>query len=411
MAGSAAVPLAAHPAAALAPPTLHEDGLQALFVADPSAGGGEFSNNAWLQELPRPLTKLTWDNAAFVSAATAKKWELETGDVVRLSVAHRGARAIEAPVWVLPGQADGIVTLPLGYGRTAAGGVGDGVGFDAYRLRTAAFAELTMQKTGRRHVFAETQHHATMEGRDIVRMASLDEFQRNPRFATDAPKQRVPEVTLYPEWQYKSYKWGMAINLNACIGCNACTIACQAENNIPVVGKEEVLRGREMHWIRVDRYYTGAARQPRTVFQPVPCMHCEKAPCEEVCPVGATVHDSEGLNVQVYNRCVGTRFCSNNCPYKVRRFNFLQYSNTTVDKPEGAAKPRSDGTPPRRDGKVHVLSAARHARPARCGKAGPPAARRRGDHRVPGGVPDRGDCVRRLERSRQPGQPRQGFAA
>jgi molybdopterin-containing oxidoreductase family iron-sulfur binding subunit len=204
---------------------------------------------------------------------------------------------------------------------------------------TADAIELQMQKTGSRHVFAETQHHASMEGRDIVRMASLDEFRRNPRFATEKPKQRVPEVTIYPKWQYKDYKWGMAIDLNACIGCNACTIACQAENNIPVVGKEEVLRGRVVNWIRVDRYYTGPARQPCTVFQPVPCMHCEKAPCEEVCPVGATVHDSEGLNVQVYNRCVGTRFCSNNCPYKVRRFNFLQYSNTRVESLKALQNP------------------------------------------------------------------------
>jgi Fe-S-cluster-containing dehydrogenase component len=340
VAGSASAAIAVRPLPGLAPPNVRELELQPLFVAG-AVDGGDFGNNGWLQELPQPMTKLTWDNAAFISAATAKKWQLETGDVVRLSVAHATAQPVEAPVWVLPGQADNTVTLPLGYGRTAAGQVGDGVGFDAYRLRimTADAIELRLQKTGRRHVFAETQHHASMEGRDIVRMASLDEFHRNPRFATEKPKQRVPEVTLYPKWQYKDYKWGMAIDLNACIGCNVCTIACQAENNIPVVGKEEVIRGREMHWIRVDRYYTGPARQPRTVFQPVPCMHCEKAPCEEVCPVGATVHDSEGLNVQVYNRCVGTRFCSNNCPYKVRRFNFLQYSNTKVESLKALQNP------------------------------------------------------------------------
>ena len=340
MAGSTEAPLAVHAVSSLAPPPLQTGDLHALFVADPSAGGGEFSNNAWLQELPRPLTKLTWDNAAYISAATAKEWGVETGDVVRLRLQSAAVPPLEAPVWVLPGQADGTVTLPLGYGRTAAGRVGDGIGFDAYRLKTvAAGGALAMEKTGRRHVFASTQQHAVMEGRDIVRMATLDEFRRNPKFATNAPKKRVPEVSLYPEWQYKSYKWGMAIDLNACIGCNACTIACQAENNIPVVGKEEVLRGREMHWIRVDRYYAGSARQPRTVFQPVPCMHCEKAPCEEVCPVGATVHDSEGLNLQVYNRCVGTRFCSNNCPYKVRRFNFLQYSNIDVESLKALQNP------------------------------------------------------------------------
>jgi molybdopterin-containing oxidoreductase family iron-sulfur binding subunit len=178
-----------------------------------------------------------------------------------------------------------------------------------------------------------------MEGRDIVRMATLTEFKSNPHFATDEPRKRASDVTLYPEWKYDDYKWGMAIDLNACIGCNACTIACQAENNIPVVGKEEVMRGREMHWIRVDRYYVQSKRKRRTVFQPVPCMHCEKAPCEEVCPVGATVHDSEGLNVQVYNRCVGTRFCSNNCPYKVRRFNFLRYSNENVESLKAVQNP------------------------------------------------------------------------
>ncbi|MGB6053751.1 MAG: 4Fe-4S dicluster domain-containing protein, partial [Burkholderiaceae bacterium] len=218
--------------------------------------------------------------------------------------------------------------------------------FDAYRLMRAAAGGLTVRKTGRRHDFALTQRHDWTEGRDIVRLATLAEYRANPGFATELPNQRVPGASLYPEWQYKEHKWGMAIDLNACIGCNACTIACQAENNIPVVGREEVQRGRAMHWIRVDRYYLGpketkegGRRPPRTAFQPVPCMHCENAPCEEVCPVGATVHDSEGLNVQVYNRCVGTRFCSNNCPYKVRRFNFLQYSNTDIESLKAGKNP------------------------------------------------------------------------
>jgi Fe-S-cluster-containing dehydrogenase component/anaerobic selenocysteine-containing dehydrogenase len=314
--------------------------LVATFVADPASGLGEFANNGWLQELPRPFTKLTWDNAALVGTETAKTHGLESGDVVRLNLKGAPEHALDIPVWVLPQHAEGVVTLPLGYGRTAAGRVGNGVGFDTYRLRTTATmrtnAELQLRKTGRTHVLATTQHHFTMEGRDIVRMATLEEFRRNPHFATDEPKKRVPKESLYPDWEYNDYKWGMAIDLNACIGCNACTIACQAENNIPVVGKEEVLRGREMHWIRVDHYVVGAAR---SVFQPVPCMHCETAPCEEVCPVGATVHDSEGLNVQVYNRCVGTRFCSNNCPYKVRRFNFLQYSNNDVESLKAVQNP------------------------------------------------------------------------
>jgi molybdopterin-containing oxidoreductase family iron-sulfur binding subunit len=337
--GSAAAPLRVTAARAVPPPEFRRDALVAVFAPDPSAGDGEYANNAWLQELPRPLTKLTWDNAALLGIATASQLGVESGDVLRLSSSALPGVEIEAPAWVLPGHADGAITLPLGYGRSAAGRVGDGVGFDAYRIRAQISGRLLAQKTGRRHEFVGTQGHATMEGRDIVRYAALEEFRRNPRFATDAERERVPEATLYPQWEYKDYKWGMAIDLNACIGCNACTIACQAENNIPVVGKEEVSRGREMHWIRVDRYYAGPATQPRILFQPVPCMHCETAPCEEVCPVGATVHDSEGLNVQVYNRCVGTRFCSNNCPYKVRRFNFLQYTHTALARPQEAANP------------------------------------------------------------------------
>lgn len=335
--------LQVRPTGSLSAPDFATGKLQAIFVADPSADDGSFANNAWLQELPRPFTKLTWDNAALISAATAKSIGVKSGDVVRIGIAANKSAAIDAPVWILPEQPDHVVTLPLGYGRTQAGRVGDNVGFNAYALRALAgmrgAVEVTMQPTGKQYVFATTQHHATMEGRNIVRMATLDEFKRNPHFANQAAKDRVPDVSLYPEWQYNDYKWGMAIDLNACIGCNVCTIACQAENNIPVVGKEEVIRGREMHWIRVDRYVTSLANRQRTVFQPVPCMHCETAPCEEVCPVGATVHDSEGLNVQVYNRCVGTRFCSNNCPYKVRRFNFLQYSNQKVENLKAVQNP------------------------------------------------------------------------
>jgi Fe-S-cluster-containing dehydrogenase component len=347
-------PLKLHSARTVAPPYLNDvnyDGAPVVrFIADPSTGDGEFANNGWLQELPRPLTSLTWDNAALLSAATAKQLGLETGDIVQLSLAQQPNVTLDAPVWIMPNHADGVVALPLGYGRTDAGRVGNGVGFDAYRLMTLDASnvfgtplELVIKKTGRRHEFAVRQKYAMTEGRDIIRMASVEEFRRDPHFATDKEIDRVPEETLYPEWNYKEYKWGMAIDLNACIGCGVCTIACQAENNIPVVGKDQVIKGREMHWIRVDHYYLdadkGLAAHQRTAFQPVPCMHCEIAPCEEVCPVGATVHDSEGLNVQVYNRCVGTRFCSNNCPYKVRRFNFLQYSNTTVESLKAAQNP------------------------------------------------------------------------
>ena len=309
-----------------------DDALQLLFVADPSVGDGSFANNSWLQELPRPFSKLVWDNAALMGPATARRFDVENGDVVRLSLDHR---SIDAPVWISEEQAEGAVALPLGYGRRAAGKVGNGVGFDAYRLRSLAAARenlaVRLEKTGTRHWLVTRQPYMETEGRDIVRAMPLARYRRDPH--DNYPPEPAPDETLYPQYRYDDYKWGMAIDLNACIGCNACTIACQAENNIPVVGKEEVARGREMHWIRVDRYrvqMAGDAKRRRTVFQPVPCMHCENAPCEEVCPVGATVHDSEGLNVQVYNRCVGTRFCSNNCPYKVRRFNFLQYSEDKV---------------------------------------------------------------------------------
>jgi molybdopterin-containing oxidoreductase family iron-sulfur binding subunit len=288
--------------------------LEIRFVPDPGVRDGAFANNAWLQELPNSHTKLTWDNAALVAPATARELALATGDVVEI-VAND--KKVEAPVWVLPGHAEKTITLPLGYGRDKAGRVGSGVGFNAFLLKTDSWAsEAAIRKTGARHAFATTQNHSRMEGRELSKIL----------FKGEAISKEKPNPTLYPPWPYESYRWAMAIDLNACIGCNACTIACQAENNIPSVGKEQVIAGREMHWIRVDRYHEGPEEKPTTLFQPVPCMHCEKAPCEEVCPVGATLHDSEGLNLQVYNRCVGTRFCSQNCPYKVRRFNFLEYS-------------------------------------------------------------------------------------
>jgi molybdopterin-containing oxidoreductase family iron-sulfur binding subunit len=328
--GSTARPVAAPAARAGARPDVPAPApLVAVFSPDPAVDGGAFANNAWLQELPRPLTSLTWDNAALVGPATARRAGLPDGAVARLRV---DGRTVEAPVLVVAGQAEGVVTLPLGYGRRAAGGVGEGVGFDAYRLRTraalAAPPALVLERTGRRHDLVFRQKEVDMQGRDPVHVAALADLAHMKR-------ERPVHESMYPEQVYDGYKWGMAIDLNACIGCAACTIACQAENNIPVVGKEEVQRGRSMHWIRVDRYETGA----RTLFQPVPCMHCEHAPCEEVCPVGATMHDSEGLNVQVYNRCIGTRFCSNNCPYKVRRFNFLQYSNRKVESLKALQNP------------------------------------------------------------------------
>ena len=304
--------------------------LELLFRADPNVLDGRYANNGWLQELPRPFTKLTWENAALVSPQLAAREKIDSGDVVEL--AFRG-RKLKAPVWIQPGQAENSVTLHLGYGRTEAGRVGKGAGFNAYALRTSDalwFGEgLTIRKTGDKHLFATTQHHHAMEGRDFLRSGTLAEFVAHPKQIARAEEEPAHDETLYHpnEFENRGYAWGMVIDLGACIGCSACAIACQAENNIPVVGKDQIARGREMHWIRIDTYESGTIDNPRFEHQPVPCMHCEHAPCELVCPVGATVHDAEGLNLQVYNRCIGTRYCSNNCPYKVRRFNFLELSS------------------------------------------------------------------------------------
>jgi molybdopterin-containing oxidoreductase family iron-sulfur binding subunit len=283
----------------------------------PSRVAGDFGNNAWLHELPHPHTRITWDNAALLSAATARELSVATGDVLTM---HNDAGAVQAPVCIVTGQADGVIGLAAGYGRTAAGQVGNGVGANAHRLQPAASVALVpiiAVPSGERHSFARVQTELSSQGREPVRTLA-------PGGALPRP---APQASLYPPVAYPDHAWAMSIDLDACTGCGVCTVACQAENNIPVVGREEVERGRVMHWIRVDRY------EDVDAFQPVPCMHCEHAPCEPVCPVGATVHDSEGLNAQVYNRCVGTRFCSQNCPYKVRRFNFLEYSADDVAQP------------------------------------------------------------------------------
>jgi molybdopterin-containing oxidoreductase family iron-sulfur binding subunit len=315
--------------------------LEIVFQTDPSVHDGRYANNGWLQELPKPLTKITWDNVALVSPATAKRLGIsedlagrggEHGQMIASVVELRyGGRTVRAPAWIMPGHADESVTVYLGYGRTRAGSVGTDRGFNAYLLRPSAalsFAPgLEVRNTGETYALACTQAHHSMEGRDLVRSASLDEYHARPDFArteADDPKQAI---SLYPGWKYEGYAWGMAIDTSTCVGCNACVVACQAENNIPVVGREEVMHAREMHWLRIDRYYAGALENPQIVFQPVPCQHCENAPCELVCPVEATSHSSEGLNEMTYNRCVGTRYCSNNCPYKVRRFNFFEYAD------------------------------------------------------------------------------------
>ena len=291
---------------------------------DPLIGDGRQANNGWLQETPHPITKLTWDNAALVSPATAERLGLDNEQIVELSVDDRPARA---PVWILPGQADNVVTVHLGYGRSQVGRVGEGAGFDAYVLRPSAnpwhAAGLRLVKTHERHALASTQEHHSMEGRDLVRRGDLEDYQENPGFARGA-HDPGDDFTLYGKYPHEGNQWGMAIDLNACTGCSACSVACQAENNIPIVGKEQVLNGREMSWIRLDRYFTDLD-DPEILHQPVPCQQCENAPCEMVCPVTATSHSDEGLNDMVYNRCVGTRYCSNNCPYKVRRFNWFQF--------------------------------------------------------------------------------------
>jgi MoCo/4Fe-4S cofactor protein with predicted Tat translocation signal len=330
-------------------------GFEIVFRTDPTIYDGRFANNGWLQELPKPLTKITWDNAALVSPATAKKLGVGTSPAVKgretyvdtIKITSQNRSINDVPVFIMPGQPNDVITVHLGYGRQRAGRVGNGHGFSAYEIRTAdspwTAAGVEVTKAGAQHELATTQLHFNMEDynfshedRDILRVKTLAEYLE------DKPEKHEshepgPDETLYDPKQDDytnqgenalNYAWGMAIDLNSCVGCNACTIACQSENNIPVVGKEQVTRSREMHWIRIDAYFKGEPEKPEgPYFQPVPCMHCENAPCEPVCPVHATVHSAEGLNDMVYNRCVGTKYCSNNCPYKVRRFNFFLYQD------------------------------------------------------------------------------------
>ncbi|MCO6437581.1 MAG: TAT-variant-translocated molybdopterin oxidoreductase [Phycisphaerae bacterium] len=305
-----------------------DGGLELVLLPGSRMWDGRYANNAWLQELPDPVTGVTWDNAALISPSTAGRFALKTGDVVAIRCAEV---EVEAPVFVLPGQADDVLSLALGYGRSAGGPVAQGVGVNAYPLRTAETTwhrkGVSIQKTGRTQVLAQTQNHHVMEGRDLLRRGLLSEFRSDPwQLAHEGGRKPAPLVSLYPPHSYPGQQWGMSIDLTSCIGCGACTIACQAENNIAVVGREQVHLGREMHWIRVDRYFAGQPEDPAILHQPVPCMHCEDAPCELVCPVGATQHSHDGLNEMIYNRCIGTRYCSNNCPYKVRRFNFYRYT-------------------------------------------------------------------------------------
>jgi MoCo/4Fe-4S cofactor protein with predicted Tat translocation signal len=333
-AATAAAPVAAAPSTAAATPQA-AGGLEIVFRPDPTVWDGRFANNGWLQELPKPLSKLTWDTAAWIGLQLAEERELRNGDIIELR--YRGQTA-RMPVFVMAGHPNQSVTVFLGYGRRLSGRVGtaseEAQGFNAYLLRTSDApwfgAGLEITKTGDRYLLATTQEHHAMEGRFPARVVTIEEYEKEPSVVKHMQHTFPKTLTLYPDHEYTGNKWGMSIDLNACNGCGACIVACVSENNIPVVGKEQVSRNREMHWIRVDHYFTGNVDHPESVqavHQPMPCQQCENAPCEVVCPVAATTHSSEGLNDMVYNRCVGTRYCSNNCPYKVRRFNFLLYSD------------------------------------------------------------------------------------
>src|SRR5437867_2768299 len=342
-AAAANVLSAAKPAAA---PT--KDALEVVFHRDYRVDDGRYNNNGWLQELPDPITKLVWENVILLSPKTADSLGLviqnEENNLlfVPLVTIELEGRKIVGPAWKQPGMADNVVGLALGYGRQQTGRIGRGSGYDAYQLRTTKALHIAggakLSPVGRTHQLASTQDHGAMEGRPIIREANLEQYRKNPGFVKAMNLEAPPVVSpLYPNPLDKLmakglHQWGMAIDLSSCVGCSACMVACQSENNIPIVGKDQVTRNREMHWIRIDRYFTGNPDNPQMVTQPMLCQHCEAAPCENVCPVNATSHDEEGLNVMTYNRCVGTRYCSNNCPYKVRRFNFFDYNKRPLDQ-------------------------------------------------------------------------------
>ena len=374
----AIVPALANTVTATSSPVAEND-IEVVFRLDYRVLDGSFSNNAWCQELPDPVTKVVWDNVAIMSPATAERLGIEvvyeTGqhysDVVTLTV---NDSSVKLPVWIVPGHADNSVSVTLGYGRDIEsrrperktgffdlddytdvyghGAIATGIGQNVAMLRTPSAMRIStvgsIEKAGERYMIATTQDHAYLEGRPMYRMATLDEYRAHPQFAEEAvhtlpggePWEEYPTLweenhpktkPAFKDNPYHEYQWGMVIDLNACTGCSACVVACQSENNIPVVGKEEVSLGREMSWIRLDRYYVseeGQESDPMMVSQPVPCMHCENAPCEQVCPVAATVHSPDGTNQMIYNRCIGTRYCANNCPYKVRRFNYYNWTKT-----------------------------------------------------------------------------------
>jgi molybdopterin-containing oxidoreductase family iron-sulfur binding subunit len=339
---------AAKAAVVSAVPAATRDQLEVVFQRDASVDDGRWNNNGWLQEMPDPITKVTWENVIQISPKTMADLGFQAqndlsghNEVSRVRL-ELGGRSIEGPVWIQPGLSDNTVVLALGYGRKSTGRIGRGSGYDAYALRSSTALYFAtggkLTPTGQTHEVSSTQSHWSMEGRSIVREANLAEFQKTPDFAKELSLEPPPEVApLYPNPLDKAkeaarHQWGMVIDLNSCLGCSSCVIACQSENNVPIVGKQMVGKSREMHWLRIDRYFSGGVDDPQMVNQPMLCQHCEAAPCENVCPVNATSHDAEGLNVMTYNRCVGTRYCSNNCPYKVRRFNYFDYNRRPLGK-------------------------------------------------------------------------------
>ena len=405
VAGSAFAPKPVTPQAAPAvAAAASASGLEVVFRPDPSVYDGRFANNGWLQELPKTLTKLTWDNAALVAPGTAARLNLVSGDMVRLT--HEG-RSLEVPVWLAPGQALDTLTLHLGYGRARAGRTGTGLGFNVNALRTSAALDtiggVQLAKTGDSYALASTQDHWSLEGRNLIRVATAAQFEADPQFAKKQEHQ--PErLTLYStsNFKYEGYAWGMAIDQNVCTGCNSCVVACQAENNVPVVGKSQVLNGREMHWLRVDRYYTGNLDTPDTYHQPMPCQQCETAPCEVVCPVvghGAQRRRPERHGLQPLR---GHALLLEQLPIQGAAIQLPAVSGLRHAEPEAGSEPRRHRPQPRRDGEVHLLRAAHQSR-ARGGQAGrSPDSRRRDRDGVPGRVPHRRDCVRQHQRPRQP---------
>ncbi|HET7435978.1 MAG TPA: molybdopterin oxidoreductase, partial [Thermoanaerobaculia bacterium] len=350
IAGSALPPRASAASAAIPPSAPRAtSGIEIELRPDPTIYDGRFANNGWLQELPKPQTKITWDNVVIIGTKTAEKIgfhekdreELVNNRRTRFADVTFNGKTIRLPVWVMPGVAEDVATIYFGYGRERAGKVGDGTGFNTYPFRTTATlhggAGAQMKMVSQEYPIACTQEHQSIDpkvvgDRGIIRAATFAEYMKNPEFAQEGhhgePGRENTNESMYPPYDYsKRQAWAMSIDTTVCTGCNGCVMACQAENNISIVGKEEVVREREMHWLRIDRYYRGNVDEPEVFHQPVPCMQCEMAPCEPVCPVEATSHSDDGLNDMTYNRCVGTRYCSNNCPYKVRRFNFFHYAD------------------------------------------------------------------------------------